>query len=269
MSASVVYERFTEICPTKFKVETLTHQLKLSQDESERTNAELSKKIEEYSIYRRDKHTEIVQLQSELDSLKQDHNQTLSTLRTLQSSHNSQTQQLSHALQKVQDLTGQLADQDAKYSSEAANLRRLVQMMEDREAQSKQLVESIERDWDGLSAKAAARERKLREELEEEQQKVVALKTELDETKAVVDRISRGELPLPPVERAPPAGSLSSMSPGLALLSRVQKSGKTFTEVYSNYIRMESELAQKTAEVDRLDRTLAEVIGELEERVSC
>lgn len=210
-----------------------------------------------------------MQLQSELDSLKQTHNQTLTTLRTLQSSHNSQSQQLSQALQKVQDLTGQLADQDAKYSSEAANLRRLVQMMEDREAQSKQLVENIERDWDGLSAKAAARERKLREELEEEQQKVTALKTELDETRAVVDKISRGELPMPPIDRsATSTGNLSSMSPGLALLSRVQKSGKTFTEVYSGYIRMESDLAYKTAEVDRLDRTLSEVIGELEERVS-
>ena len=146
---------------------------------------------------------------------------------------------MSQALQKVQDLTGQLADQEAKYSSEAANLRRLVQMMEEREAQSKQLVEGIERDWDGLSAKAAARERKLREELEEEQQKVEALKTELEETKAVVDKISRGELPLPPVDRpATPSNSLAGMSPGLALLSRVQKSGKTFTEVYSGYIRI-------------------------------
>lgn len=32
---------------------------------------------------------------------------------------------------------------------------------------------------------------------------------------------------------------------------------------------MEAELAQRTAEVDRLDRRLSEVIGELEERISC
>lgn len=171
--------------------------MQLAKDENTRVNAELSSKVEEFSKHRREKHAEIVQLQSNLESLTQTNSQTSITLRTLQSSHTSQSHQLSQALQKVQDLTGQLADQEAKYSSEAANLRRLVQMLEEREAHTKELVAGIERDWEGLGATAASRERKLRDELEEETQKNEALEKEMEDMKIVMDRINRGEFPIP------------------------------------------------------------------------
>ena len=257
---------------SQFKVETLSHQLQLAKDENERTNSELSKKTEEYSLYRRDKHTEIVKLQSELDTLKQTHNQTTNTLRALQSSHSSQSHQLSQSLQKVQDLTSQLADQDAKYSSEAASLRRLVQMLEERENQAKELVAGIERDWEGLGEKAAASEQKLREALEEEQQRTKELESELEDLRTVLEQVNRGALPVPVVSSASatvvPSDSLYELSPGLAMVNRMQKSGKTFTEVYSEYVKMQGELATKALEIDRLDRTLTDVLNELEERVS-
>ena len=223
-------------------------------------------------MYRRDKHTEIVKLQSELDTLKQTHNQTTNTLRALQSSHSSQSHQLSQSLQKVQDLTSQLADQDAKYSSEAASLRRLVQMLEERENQAKELVAGIERDWEGLGEKAAASEQKLREALDEEQQRTKELESELEDLRTVLEQVNRGALPVPVVSSASaatvPSDSLYELSPGLAMVNRMQKSGKSFTEVYSEYVKMQGELATKALEIDRLDRTLTDVLNELEERVS-
>lgn len=253
----------------------MTHQLQLTSEESERINTELSKKAEEFSAYRREKHAEIVQLQSELDSLKQTYNQTSNSLRSLQSSHSSQSRQLSQALQKVEDLTGQLVDQDAKYSSEAANLRRLVQMMEERETQAKLLVEGIEKDWEDLGVKAATREQTLREALEEEQSKVADLEKELDDMKLVMGKINRGELPLPSIESRPltagtadsSSNSLLGLSPGLAMITRMQKSGKTFTEVYTEYVNLQDELAKRSLEMERMDRALHDVLADLEEKV--
>ncbi|KAL5482794.1 MLP1_9 [Sanghuangporus weigelae] len=253
---------------TAFKVETLTHQLQLVKDENERANAELTKKTEEYSTYRRDKHTELVQLQAELDAVKQSYNQTLTNLRTLQTSHNKQTQQLSQSLQKVQDLQNQLADQEAKYSSEAANLRRLIQMLEERENHAKELVAGIEKDWEGLGQKAAENEQKLREALEAEQQRTKELEEELEELRSVLDRISSGELPVPSGAQASPnvsADSLFNFSPNISMINRMQKSGKTFTEVYAEYVRMQGELAKKQRDMENLDRTLGGVLAELEE----
>ncbi|KAL5524681.1 MLP1_8 [Sanghuangporus sanghuang] len=253
---------------TAFKVETLTHQLQLVKDENERANAELTKKTEEYSTYRRDKHTELVQLQAELDAVKQSYNQTLTNFRTLQTSHNKQNQQLSQSLQKVQDLQNQLADQEAKYSSEAANLRRLIQMLEERENQTKELVAGIEKDWEGLGQKAAENEQKLHEALEAEQQRTKELEEELEELRSVLNRINSGELPIPSAAQASPnvsADSLFNFSPNISMINRMQKSGKTFTEVYAEYVRMQGELAKKQRDMENLDRTLGGVLAELEE----
>ncbi|TDL22268.1 hypothetical protein BD410DRAFT_789007 [Rickenella mellea] len=253
---------------TKFRLDTLTQQLQLSSGETERLNEELSEKVQEFSTYRREKHTEVAQLQAALDSVTLAQNQTSNTLRNLQSSHAAQERELSQSLQKVQDLTGQLADQEAKYSSETSNLRRLVQMMEEREAQAKALVEGIEKDWDGLGAKAAARERELRNQLNEEQQRVEMLEKQLEDMQLVMEKINRGELPLPSSgERSNRAtSSLMEFSPSLNMISRMQKSGKTFTEVYADYVRLQEELARKNIEYDRMDRTLSDVLAQIEER---
>lgn len=236
----------------QFKVETLTQQLHLSKDENERISTELNSKLEEFSKYRQDKHTELVRLQSSLDSLTQTHNQTLSQLRSLQSSHNAQSSQLSQALQKVQDLTGQLADQEAKYSSETANLQRLVRMMEERETHAKQLVSGIEKDWEGLHAAAAERERELSNALEEEQQRRDTLEKDLEDMRTVLDKINRGELPTPGAERmgalvlaSDASAGMFQMSPSLALIDSMQKSGKSFTDVFKEYAELQRNYNQE------------------------
>jgi nucleoprotein TPR len=52
----------------------------------------------------------------------------------------------------VQDLSGRIAEQDATYTSEVAGLRRLIEMVEAREAQSKAIVENVEQEWATVSA---------------------------------------------------------------------------------------------------------------------
>ena len=259
----------------QFKTETIAQQLKMAKEETERAHSELSKKVEEHSKDRREKHAELAQLRSSLDAVTHEKDQVQNTLRSLQSSHTSQGHQLSQALQKVQDLTGQLADQEAKYSSEAANLRRLVRMLEERETQAKLLVENIEKDWEGEEAQAAAREQKLREQLSEEQMKVDSLEKQLENLQLVIDRMSTGELPLPPsgdsqlapIDIDDNALVLRSFSPGLAMINRMQKSGKTFTEVYADYVHLQEELKKRNIEYDRMNRTLSEVLAQIEERV--
>jgi nucleoprotein TPR len=47
----------------------------------------------------------------------------------------------------VQDLSGRIAEQDATYTSEVAGSRRLIELVETRETQSKAIVEDVEHDW--------------------------------------------------------------------------------------------------------------------------
>ncbi|KAI0699945.1 hypothetical protein C8T65DRAFT_709807 [Cerioporus squamosus] len=261
---------------TKFKLESLTQQLELAKAEAERSAAELATKSEEFAKYRRAKHAELAQLQAAHDSLAQTHASTESSLKALQSAHTAQSHQLTQALTRIQDLKGQLAEQEATYSSEAAGLRRLVAMMEEREAQAKAIVDSIEKDFAGVGDRAERREAVLREEIENQKQRAEEAEKRVQELQAVLDRMDRGEFPVPAAfvgsisQPGTPARGMSTPArngaPTVAMASRAQRGGKSFTEVYSDYIKLQDEYARKCAEYDHMDRTLSAVLAQIEER---
>ncbi|KAJ7132943.1 hypothetical protein C8R46DRAFT_1181193 [Mycena filopes] len=252
---------------TKFKLESLSQQLDLSQAETERTNAELTAKSDEYSKHRRAKHAELVTLQANFDALTQTHASTQATLKALQSSHTAQTHQLTQALARVQDLSGQLADQEATYSNEAKGLRRLVDMMEERESKAKQVVDTIEREWADVGEKAERREAVLRDEAERERKAREEAERRTEQLEEVLERMGRGDLPVPgPRALDFTTDGLMGLSPTVAMVSKAQKSGKTFTEVYADYVRLQDEFAKKSTEYERMDQTLSAVLAQIEER---
>lgn len=230
-------------------------------------------------------------MQAAHDALVQTHASTESQLKALQAAHTAQNHQLTQALTKIQTLTGQLAEQEATYSSEAAGLRRLVEMMEAREVQTKAIVDTIEQDWAGVSEKADRREAVLREEVEEQRRRAEDAEREVDNLKKILNRMDRGEFPMPsfadggetpstPARRTPGTPAMMSgtpdllsdgligLSPTVAMASRAQRGGKTFTEVYSDYVRLQEDYARKSEEFDNLEKTMAHVLAQLEERVN-
>ncbi|KAG9315951.1 hypothetical protein JVU11DRAFT_3605 [Chiua virens] len=264
---------------TKFKLETLSQQLSLAQSESERANSELVAKADEYANYRRTKHAEFVQLQSAHDSLAQKHSLSESSLRAVQSAKTASTQQVTQAITKVQDLQGQLAEQEAAFNAEVSGLKRLVTIMEEREKQAKDIVENIEREWANVGERAEQREAALRADTERERRAREDVEKRLEQLETVMERMHRGELPAAgrdssvPTTPGRPSGSHDSasdtmlgLSPTVAMVSRVQRGGKTFTEVYADYVRLEEEYAKKCAEYDHMDRTLSDVLAQIEER---
>jgi nucleoprotein TPR len=261
----------------QFKIDTLTQQLELSQSETERTSTELNEKTEEFAKYRRSKHSELSQLQASFDALTQTHTSTESSFKALQSAHTTQSHQLTQALGKVRDLTGQLAELETTYESEATGLRKLVTMMEEREVRQKESVDAIERDWAGVGEKAERREAALMEEIEKEKRGKEDARRKVEQLENVLDRVGRGELPVPgrgglttPSRTATPDPTMDGMmglSPTVAMASKAQRAGKTFTEVYADYVRLQDDYAKKSAEYDHMDRTLSDVLAQIEERV--
>ncbi|KAG6833443.1 hypothetical protein H0H87_006809 [Tephrocybe sp. NHM501043] len=261
---------------TKYKFESLTQQLELAQAEAERTSNELTTKSEEFSKYRRSKHAELANVQASLDTLTETHAATQTSLKSLQSSHTAQSHQLTQALSRVQNLTGQLADQEATYASEANSLRRLVTMMEEREKQNKEAVEGLEKEWEGIGEKHERKETALKEEIERERKARELAEKKVDQMETVLNRMERGELPILRGTSGTPFRTSSasdlvddgilSLSPTVAMASKTQRKGKGFTEVYADYVRLQDQYATKCAEYDQMDRTLASVLGQIQER---
>ena len=261
----------------------------MAKEESERAINELNQKSEEFSKYRRTKHTELLEVQAERDALIQASSTSESSIKALQATNKSLSQQLTQALTRVQDLTGQLAEQEATYSSEATGLRRLVAMMEERERHAKEIVDGLERDWAIVGEKAERREMKLRDEIEREVKRADDAEKRVQELERLLRGLDVGDLSTAPsistaggVPRTPgsahstPArgsvfaspGDLGMMglSPTVAMASRAQRSGKTFTEVYAEHVKLQEEYARKCAEYDHMDRTLQAVLSQIEER---
>jgi nucleoprotein TPR len=257
----------------QFKVDSLTQQLQLSQAESTRLSEELSNKSEELTKYRRTRQTEISTLQANYDSLTETHNTTQASLKALQSAHNAQTQQLTQALSKVQTLTGQLAEQESIYSTEASTLKRLIRAMEEREQQAKDVVDRIEKEWADMNQKADMEVAAAKEQLHREMAARDEAEKKAERLEMVLQKVGQGELPIPadPSRVAEVVDQMTDgmlgLSPTVAMASRVQKTGKTFTEVYADYVKLQEDYRRKCAEYDNMDSTLKRILGQIEERV--
>jgi hypothetical protein len=153
-------------------------------------------------------------------------------------------------------------------------------MMEEREKQAKEIVEGIEREWAGVGDRAERREAGLREEVERERRDREGAEKRVEQLETVLERMGRGELPVPGRTNGTPGTPLRTpgtpdllmdgmlgLSPTVAMASKSQRSGKTFTEVYADYVRLQEDFAKKSAEYDHMDRTLSAVLAQIEERV--
>lgn len=253
----------------------MSQQLQLAQAEVERVNTELTSKAEEFTKYRKSKQAELATLQSNYDSVCQNHDSAQASLKALQSSHSTQTRQLTQALTKVHDVSAQLAEQEAVFNNEANGLRRLVSVLETREKQAKEIVESIEKEWAEVNEKTEKQEADFKAELDREKRGRAEAEKKVDHLQTVVEKMGLGELPPLPsrLPGTPMRGGDSSidgmmgLSPTVAIASRVQRSGKTFTEVYTDYIKLQEEYETKCQEYEHMDRTLTSVLRQIEERV--
>lgn len=278
------------MCSTfQYKLDSLSQQLALAKEESERATNELNQKSDEFSRYRKAKHAEFVEVQADRDALAQASSTSENSIKAIQAANKSLSQQLAQALTRVQDLTGQLAEQEATYSSEAAGLRRLVVMMEERERHAKEIVDGLERDWAIIGEKAERREMKLKDEVEREEKRADDAEKRIQELERLLRGLDTGDLPAAPsistaggvsrtlgsLPSTPARGSvftppgdlgMMSLSPTVAMASRAQRTGKTFTEVYAEYVKLQEEYARKSAEYDHMDRTLQAVLAQIEER---
>ena len=125
-------------------------------------------------------------------------------------------------------------------------------------------------------------------------QRAEAAEKQVADLQKVLDRMDRGEFPVPisgagesasapgtPVRQVPVTpirngtpgndiltSGMMGLSPTVAIASRVQKGGKTFTEVYADYVKLQEEYAKKATEYEHMDRTLTAVLAQIEERVS-
>lgn len=148
-------------------------------------------------------------------------------------------------------------------------MKRLVEMMEKREEERKRRVEEVERGLEEERAQAAEREEQLKEELQAERERCDNLEVRYGEMREALERGTARFAPGDDAQGSPsPVGSSFALSPSAQLAVRGQKNGRSYAEIYGEYVRMEEELVRERAESKRLSDCLAQILGDIEERVS-
>ncbi|TIC04624.1 hypothetical protein E3Q16_02603 [Wallemia mellicola] len=251
---------------SKYKIQSLEQENELLKKNEEWLNTELSKKSEEFSVYRREKHAELASAQGQIDVLETQLNAQTSQLRALQSSYDNQSTKLSDILSKSAQLETTLASTHEEYKAEINTQKRVVELLESRESESRKRVEQVNKEFDVLVAKSESETIQQNEELSRERHRSSQLEIELNELR--VNGFGRvGESIGAPSTPQPNQMETSyTLSPTASIASRFHKGGKSFTEIYSDYAKLENEFQRERAERRRLESCLADVVSEIEER---
>jgi nucleoprotein TPR len=221
-------------------------------------------------------HAEIVRLQSQVDTLSQEKSSAESRLEAVRKARQTQETQLENALRRVTELQAELTQQTTSFRAESETQKRLADLMDRRNEESRRRLEEIEQEWDAMVAKTTETEARLKEELSKERHRNDDLENRLVELRMVTDTMRPSDIGTPGAPRASTPtpgtpGSVASnsffLSPAANLAIRLQKSGRSYTEIYADYVKVNEELIAQKEETRRLESALAQILTDIEERV--
>lgn len=225
----------------------------------------------EWSEFRRESHVELVRIQTELENHATEEQNAKTSLASLKLSHDSLTTRHLDSVQSLSKVREELAASQNNFTNEMGSMKRLVEMMEGREAERIARVAEVERGLEDERSGRIEREVELMEELRVEKERSDSLELRCAEMRDALEGSATSYTGVYPHEEEQASPSIRGsfvLSPSAQMAVKSQKSGRSYAEVYGEYIRMQEDLLREKAETARLGDCLAQIMGDIEERVS-
>ena len=250
----------------EYQVSKLEQELTLTSEQNEWLKSELKTKNDEFASYRVDRSSLVTRLQTELESCK-------SLLKSSENSH----EQLQSRLQELQKLYMQNQSKLEIIMNESAsneeNLKHELQLQ-------KKLIEALKRGDGDKTAKL----NELSQELADVEQsialKVSEFGVQLDERDRVIDELNEiigkqegvvGELREKItmtdeflLRHGADSSEPQSISKTASMLNQLKNSGKTFTEVYTDFVKSQNEVTRLTLENGQLRDSMRKIRDEVD-----
>ncbi|KDN51342.1 hypothetical protein K437DRAFT_254932 [Tilletiaria anomala UBC 951] len=278
----------------RYKVQSLEQELALVRRDSEWAHAELKTITESAASYRSNKSAELIALQSAFDTAQQNLSSANTKLVNAEAAYSAATLRLNENASRIQELTTRLAAQEESFAAEIATQSKLHDLLTKRAKDAQKREHELDTHWQDAVKEFAEREDKLREEIELERNANAGLQKEKEDLKLALDRLAEGvgivdssggalggaengeldsfdqnsRASTPGAKRFSGVGLNTSllMSPTAALASKLQRGGKSFTQVYADFTRTQEELRRERLETQRLGQVLETVFEELRVR---
>jgi nucleoprotein TPR len=261
----------------QFKVSTLEQQITLLQEGNDSLNTELSQQLNRYAELRRSRTDEVSALQSKLDQKTAEYDREVERARLLHNSNQDMERKLTEALARNRDLQSNEAANTRAFQEEMQVCKDLLAQYEKIADEAKTRVAEIEKEEEHIRRELSRREESLLTQTERERERAETSERKVEELEEVLQRVQTGELSMAEtsftqgrMSMSPgPAGMSSLMlSPTASIVSKLQRGGRSITEVYADYVRLQKELQQEKQEKARLETTLNDIFNEIQDRVS-
>ncbi|KAA1133933.1 hypothetical protein PGTUg99_032841 [Puccinia graminis f. sp. tritici] len=249
---------------------------------------ELERTREEWQSFRIESHQQTANLQNELDKLTYVNQSTTTNLTTLRSQHAELQKLYGDATERIKQLTDQSIESEAAFQKEIEAQKRVTMLMDKRDKQREERMEQLEKEFNQRRAELDQQERTINDALENERAHVAELEQKLMDTTNALSRLCASEIdendsqdlldiaantplvnrtPGTPLSRKQNGMFLANgISPAAAMASKLQKSGKSLTQVYTEKIVLEEELKKVQLENVRLSETMSQILGEIQDR---
>ncbi|KAF3926492.1 hypothetical protein AA313_de0208422 [Arthrobotrys entomopaga] len=271
----------------KFREQTVRQELEIVKKNNEWLESELSTKQAEFSKYRREKSAQMSEMERGLEEAQSKAHMAEQKANSLTKRYEEVCQKVEESQHRIKSLSEDLASREDDFRTEISNAKRLAELWENSTRSAKERIKQLE-DFKEVqqsqSAEEIGRIQALNEALKEEQ---VVLHKKIEELEVQIERLEtdlglyasgavqpigqspaasrRGRAPMTP-QRGTATPERQLVSPAAHAIVMSQKSGKSLTEVYTDYAAVKRELEAANSRNTRLQEAFDELIRELEDK---
>ncbi|KAL7420443.1 Protein mlp1 [Cryptotrichosporon argae] len=207
-----------------------------------------------FSMYRAQKQSELSELQLETETVQHRFTTLQTTHTALQRTYNEQARRLAEAHASIATLTTEAANRKTAVRLEVARLVEETRVLEKRADEARHTVEDRERELETLSERFVEKEKALEERLGREEKARREAEKRVDDLKVVVERL------------ALVSGEGSDISPAASIAGLQRATGKSYTQIYTDYTILEHRLREKEEEVEHFRRILEEIDNDIKDK---
>jgi nucleoprotein TPR len=274
----------------KFKIQSLEQELTLKSNDAKWSHDALAKATDDLAQHRLRSNGEISSLTLQLQQQTHALEASESKSEALKTAFEDTRSRLDEATREKAELRQRLVEQEGSFKTEMGTQQRLTSLMEQQKDDAEARLADIEEQWENVLEQHRDREEALREEISREAEIRSVTIREKEDLQEALDRLAESVgidtngYQLDADGAMSEAGSVASMatpkrqhisliannssvmSPTAALASKVQKYGKSFTQIYADLARTEEALRREKLENRRLVGVLEQVMADLRDR---
>ena len=256
----------------RFREQSLQQEVDLTKKNNEWFEVELKTKTAEHTKFRKEKSARIAELQRENEEAAN----TIDTLRrsenTLKSRLDETEQRYEESLATISQLKETAIQTEETFRIELETANRLAKLQESSANSAKQRAQECQLALENAKNEAAEEIARLRVEMETEHADKEAAETRVSELEATITQLesqglrNRSASPARSLNGAGPTTPMRPGTPGSTFSPRMSrtKGNLTFTQMYTEYDKMRTQLSAEQRTNQELRSTLDEILQELE-----